>query len=658
MVPSPVNFVCPPLFRRRRRALAAAVVLLFSLLPAAGLAAAPAERIIAFDSRITVDAGGGMLVTETIRVLAAGDQIRRGIFRDFPTVYTDRVGNRYTVDFTVQAIARDGQPEEWHTEKISNGVRVYMGRKDYFLPPGEHVYTLTYRTDHQLGFFKDHDELYWNVTGNGWAFAIDRVSAAVELPPGVPAFSLLEAYTGPAGGKGQAYTAERSADGRAVFRTTGRLAPNEGLTVVVGWPKGYVAEPSSRERAAYFFKDNVALLAAAAGIAVVLLYYLLVWLAVGKDPEKGVIVPLYTPPDNLSPAVMRFVAEMGYDDRIFAAAVLDMAVKGYLKIEDQGGAYTLKKQNTAAVKLAADEQKIAAQLFRSGDTVALERKNYSAIGAAKNALKSALTLAYEKSHFVSNRKAFVTGVVISAAAVAAGLVLSPDSETLGFLGIWLSIWSIGVVFLVVAVVNLWAQVFAASRSVGTRAGSLGAALFMTLFATPFFGGEVFALTILAQSSPATAVQLVVVGFLNVLFFHLLKAPTLLGRRILDRIEGFKTFLAATETDRLQRLYPAGRTPEVYEKFLPYAFALGVEQQWSDQFADVLAAATHPDGSGYRPGWYSGSGWSPARIGGFAGSVGSTLSGAISSSSTAPGSRSGGGGGSSGGGGGGGGGGGW
>ena len=88
----------------------------------------------------------------------------------------------------------------------------------------------------------------------------------------------------------------RAAEGRAVFKTTQRLAPNEGLTIVVGWPKGYVAEPSSRERAAYFLKDNRGLLAAAIGVVVVLAYYLLVWLAVGKDPEKGVIVPLYTPP--------------------------------------------------------------------------------------------------------------------------------------------------------------------------------------------------------------------------------------------------------------------------------------------------------------------------------------------------------------------------
>ncbi len=638
----------------------AALATLFALLPAAGEAAAPAERIVAFDSRIAVEPGGGMRVTETIRVLAAGDQIRRGIFRDFPTSYKDRLGNRTTVEFAVQAVARDGQPEAWHTEKLSNGVRVYMGRKDYSLPHGEHVYTLTYRTDRQLGFFKDHDELYWNVTGNGWAFPIDRASATVELPPGVPELSLLEAYTGPEGATGRAYTAEETADMRAVFKTTRRLAPNEGLTIVVGWPKGYVAEPSSRARAAYFFKDNLALLTAAVGVALVLAYYVLVWLAVGKDPEKGVILPLYTPPDHLSPAVMRFVAEMGYDDRIFAAAVISMAVKGFLRIEDSDGAYTLKKQTGTAVKLAADEQKIAAQLFRSGDAIVLARQNHSAIGAAKNALKSSLALAYEKTHFVSNRKAFVTGVVVSAATVAASLVLSPDPEIVVFLGIWLSIWSIGVVFLVVTVVKLWTMVFAAARSLGTRAGSLGAALFMTAFATPFFAGEVFALTILAQSSPATAAQLAVVAVLNVLFFHLLKAPTLLGRRILDKIEGFKMFLAATEADRLQRLYPAGKTPELYEKFLPYAFALGVEQQWSDQFADVLAAAAQPDGSrGYHPGWYSGSGWSPARIGGFAGSVGSALSGAISSSSTAPGSRSGGGGGgSSGGGGGGGGGGGW
>jgi uncharacterized membrane protein len=182
---------------------------------------------------------------------------------------------------------------------------------------------------------------------------------------------------------------------------------------------------------------------------------------------------------------------------------------------------------------------------------------------------------------------------------------------------------------------------------------------MTGFALPFFGAEIFVLTILARSSPGLVGLLVVVVVMNMAFYHLLKAPTMLGRRILDRIEGFKMFLGATEGDRLRRMAPAERTPELYEKYLPYALALNVEQAWTEQFADVLSTAMRPDGGGYRPGWYSGAMFDSGRVGSFGGAVGSALSDAIASSATAPGSISGsGGGGSSGGGGGGGGGGGW
>jgi uncharacterized membrane protein len=203
-------------------------------------------------------------------------------------------------------------------------------------------------------------------------------------------------------------------------------------------------------------------------------------------------------------------------------------------------------------------------------------------------------------------------------------------------------------------------VFSSARSLGTRVGSFSAAVFFTLFSMPFFGGEIFALYMLAQSSFALVFLPPLVGTINILFYHLLKAPTLLGRRALDRIEGFKMFLSATEKDRIERLASVDRTPETYEKYLPYALALGVEQQWTEQFSHVLSAASQSDGAiGYHPGWYSGKTWDSSHMGNFAGSVGSSLSSAISSSSSAPGSRSGGGGGgSSGGGGGGGGGGGW
>jgi hypothetical protein len=638
----------------------AAAVILCLVLISPGIAAGASETILSFASHITVDPDAGMRVTETIKVTSAGDQIKRGIYRDFPTTYKDRAGNRYVVGFTILGVARDGKPEAHHTETLSNGTRIYMGRKEYLLPPGEHTYTLSYRTDRQLGFFKDHDELYWNVTGNGWNFPIETASATVALPPGVSADQIvLEGYTGPMGAKGKNFSAVVMPDAKAVFKTTRRLFAREGFTIVVGWPKGYVREPSTLEKTIDSLKDNLTLLVAFIGIVVILLYYVLVWFLAGRDPARGIIMPIYAPPDNLSPASMRFMAEMGYDDKAFAAAVIDMAVKGTLSIRETNGKYTLTKTDANTSKFSAEENKIATRLFGSGREIALEKKNHSQIAAAKNALRTSLTLSFEKTHFVTNKKAFVIGVVISAAAVAASFLSALDRPEVPFLGIWLTGWSVGVVFLAIMVVKLWRQVFTGARKLGTIAGSLGAAVVMTGFALPFFGAEIFVLTILARSSPGLVGLLVVVVVMNMAFYHLLKAPTMLGRRILDRIEGFKMFLGATEGDRLRRMAPAERTPELYEKYLPYALALNVEQAWTEQFADVLSTAMRPDGGGYRPGWYSGAMFDSGRVGSFGGAVGSALSDAIASSATAPGSISGsGGGGSSGGGGGGGGGGGW
>ena len=640
-----------------------AVVLIFVVVgPDAAVAAT--ETILLFASEITVNADASLHVTETIRVVSTGDQIKRGIYRDFPTTYKDHAGNRYVVGFTILNVARDGRPEAYHTEDLSNGVRIYMGRKEHLLTPGEHTFTLSYRTDRQLGFFRDHDELYWNVTGNGWVFPIETASARINLPAGIPADKVtLEGYTGPMGAKDQDFSSALTPEGKAVFKTTRRLAANEGLTIVVLWPKGFVQEPSPADKTFHFLKDNLTALVAFTGLVVLLLYYVLVWFRAGRDPARGTIMPIYTPPDNLSPASMRFIAEMKYDDRAFAAAVINMAVKGFLSIQEKDGKYTLTKIGGDLTRLGVEEKKIAGHLFQSRDSIVLEPKNHVHIAAAKNALKTSLTLSFEKTHFVTNRGAFVTGVVISAAVMALSFLSMLKQPDVLFLGVWLTGWSIGVVFLSLMVVKLWRQVFTGARKLGTTVGSLGSALVMTGFALPFWGAEIFVLVILARSAPPLVGLIAVVVILNMAFYHLLKAPTMLGRRLLDRIEGFKMFLGATEGDRLQRMVPADRTPELYEKYLPYALALNVEQAWTEQFADVLSASMQTDGGGYRPGWYSGALFDGGQIGSFAGNVGNALSSAISSSATAPGSRSGGssgggGGGSSGGGGGGGGGGGW
>jgi hypothetical protein len=175
------------------------------------------ERITDFHSEIVVRPDGSMRVVERIDVVAEGQQIRRGIYRDFPTDYRTPSGIQVKVLFRVESVTRDGAPEPFHTERQANGVRVYVGQASVFLAPRAYRYVLTYDTDRQLGFFEDHDELYWNVTGNGWIFPIERVSARVHLPQGIAAAAVKAlAYTGRQGRTGKDYTVALAEDGATV----------------------------------------------------------------------------------------------------------------------------------------------------------------------------------------------------------------------------------------------------------------------------------------------------------------------------------------------------------------------------------------------------------------------------------------------------------
>ena len=142
------------------------------------------ERIEQFTSDARVNVDGSVDVTETISVNAESRQIRRGIFRDFPTTYTDRKGLRVIVGFEVISVKRDRQPESYTIEGLSNGKRIRIGSAEVFLDPGIHVYEIQYRTTRQIGFFADYDELYWNVTGNGWTFPHSGDNCSRAAPAG------------------------------------------------------------------------------------------------------------------------------------------------------------------------------------------------------------------------------------------------------------------------------------------------------------------------------------------------------------------------------------------------------------------------------------------------------------------------------------------
>jgi hypothetical protein len=625
---------------------------------------AQAERILDFHSDIRVREDATMQVVETIRVISTGNQIRHGIYRDFPTRYTDRLGNRYVVGLDVSAATRDGLPEEIRVEDRATGKRIYLGRPDFLVPSGEHAYTLSYSTTRQLGFFADHDELFWNVTGNGWIFPIERSSAIVRLPENIPADEVhLGGYTGLQGSLAHDLSFAKQPDGGYAFSASHPLRAQEGLTILLSWPKGYVTAPTGQEKARYFLQDNRDAVFAAAGLLAIFLYYVIVWSLVGRDPAPGPIVAQYEPPPGFSPAAIRYLVRMSYDNKAFAAAVLDMAVKGYLQIKEAEGIYTLTRTGMGRDALSPEEQSAADSLFGNQSSVVLRTENHTRISEAMQALKTWLKNTEYKTYFVTNGQYMVPAVVLSILMMLS-IIFSQSPMKIGlaaFLTIWVSFWSIGVTGLLSLSFHLWKTALAGA---GVKSGAtVIQAFFITLMSLLFLGAEIVGLTLLATSTSLTLVIALVSSVLfNAIFHHLLKAPTQAGRGVLDKIEGFKRFLSAVDGDRLNRAMPPEKTPEMFEKFLPYALALDVEQAWAEKFSSVLngAQAGAQDASAYSPSWYSGSAWSSLGAGGFVSSLSGSFSGAISSSSSAPGSSSGGGGGGggSGGGGGGGGGGGW
>jgi uncharacterized membrane protein YgcG len=595
------------------------------------------ERIRSFDSEITVAPDGTLAVRETLVVQVEGRNIKRGIFRDFPTVYPAADGRQIVVGFQFVSAVRDGSPEPWRTEKRDNGVRVYLGSAAVTLPHGEHTYVLNYRTDRQTGFFADHDELYWNVTGNGWAFEIDRVTATVLLPDSIPRDEIkLEAYTGPQGGKGSDYRAEMRNDA-PYYQTTEGLGEREGLTIVASWPKGHILPgvehpaPMTSPRASpgYDFardaghapdtshlsiaekvlgrelpRSNAPFWISLGGLAVLLGYYYFIWNRVGRDPPARIVIPEYTPPPDQSAASMRYILRMGYDHEVFGAAVLSLAVKGRLTIQQDAGVlgfgktFTLVRTADAGdAPLTTDEQVLLKKLFAHGDSLVLKQENHREVIAARSQHYQCLKNLYSAGFFRINGGWHALGILISIVVLVLSIAF-PGNDTPW--PRWYFVHPLGWLTLALAVSGILS---------------------------------------------------------NGLFGWLLRARTPKGQAAYEHILGFKKYLEVAEGEELKRVSapPPPMTPALYEAYLPAALALDVEQKWSERFARVLDVQA----PNYQPSWYVGPGFDAARLGAFSSGLSSSLSSAISSSSTAPGSKSGsGGGGSSGGGGGGGGGGGW
>ena len=618
------------------------------------MAAVPAqaeERILRYLSDVQVQEDSSLEVTETIDLRAENNRINHGIYRDFPTHYRGRNGSQVRVGFTFEGATLDGNSVPASAEPFANGVRIKVGDPDKIVDIGEHSYVLRYRATRQIGRFSDYDELYWNATGNGWIFPIDLAVARIRLPAAVT-LSRASAYTGPQGStESNAEVSDRK-PGEISFRTTQPLGAYEGLTVAVAFPKGVVAEAPSSQRAAWWLADYGPPALGLLGLIGLLAFYYVAWQRAGRDPRAGTVVPIFSPPDDLSPAGMRYVTKMGADNRAFAAALVDMGVKGHVKlVEEEGGWLSSNKtridRSASATPLAPEEQAALDGLCSPGESIMMEQKNHAVFSSAKNSLSEILKTKYEGKSFKRNYGWAAAGLLAFVAVLwltASAVVLALDGA---------EVWQIGVVAGSLILSGLLWLLFhesAVGKCLLTLVSFAALAIAFSL-GMPILGAALSSGWYLPLAFPLLAVPLVISAF------WWISAPTLEGRTILDHVAGFKQYLSITEAERLDRMTPPKDTPEIFEKYLPFAIALGVENRWAERFAGVLAAAAAQGQSGFA--WYSGSDSPWSNPTGFADSVGSSLSSTISSASTAPGSSSGsGGGGSSGGGGGGGGGGGW
>ncbi len=608
--------------------------LMLALLALHAVSAVQAEEALTrFHADVRIHADGSLEVLETIALRAEGREIRRGFIREFPTRYRDRVGNRVSVGFEMLNATRNGNPEPFWTENVSNGVEIFLGDDSYLDIPQVHTYTLRYRTTHQLGHFEDFDELYWNVTGTGWIFPIEASSANVRLPEALPAESLrMACYTGYQDSDGRSCRFEVLEPGLVRFETTRKLSPNEGLTIAVGFPKGTVAEPTRAAKAARLLKDNSGLLVAVAGLLALLIWYLLQWNSKGRDPSPGVIFPRYQPPEGHSPAGIRYLRRMGWDNRCFSADLVDAGVRGFLTIhrdkptaemmlaampEKQRAAvansklarrmldmslkmgkemWRLERVATASESVLTESQRgMINRIFAAGPQVTLQNSNpatVSAMQSARSAQQIALDSQYKPRYFVGNGGVVGWGFLISLVYLALGFTLS------------------------------------------ARSGGIGMPLIIGI------------------------AMLSVI--MHIVMANLMKQPTAEGRRLLDEIEGLRVYLGLAEKSDIGRLEGPANEPALdadrYEQLLPYALALDVEDAWTKKFTLAAAAAGAVAAATGATRWYQGNLAQVSNLGDMSKSLGSALSTQIASSSSPPGSSSGsGGGGRSGGGGGGGGG---
>lgn len=592
------------------------------------------DRITGFNSTVRIGANGKLLVTEEISIhngngesnsvysnggsagdAAVNNEIKRGIVRAFPLYYANKYKLFQNTTFELKEVLRDGQKENFHTEKHENGILLYTGSSDVFLDKGEYTYSITYETDHQLKLLKDFDELYWNVTGNGWPFKIDSATCTIILPKGATVLS-SKCYTGLQGSKNEDCSFSQNIVDDSVeitFRSVRSLAPFHGLTVATSWPKGFIKiQPSLWQTIIYFVWNNKAVFFLPIAALFAAIFFFLFWYRVGRDPEKGTAYPLFEPPAGFGPAALGYIYFQKFSNQLTAATMVDAAVRHKIKIDvERDGLifkhneYVISKSNLPAKKTVSAYETFDSDIEDLEGTTIEKGKYNSDLGDLNKTVKT-----YCESNYKNKDGFFKKGY-------KGFFALNQSYATVPWLVcVAAGIWGLIALFKALQLSNFWQIAY-------------------------YVGG------------------IILCSIVFKIFTKLLSAYSPEGRQLADKIEGFRMFLSTADEKRFDLMSPPKKSLELYEKYLPFAIALGCEIEWGKKFEEIINTASL-DGEVATATAFSHS--MSRDSNNFSSSFASSFSGAISSASSPPSSSSGGGssfgGGSSGGGGGGGGGGGW
>jgi hypothetical protein len=503
----------------------------------------------------------------------------------------------YSLGFRLLSVVDErGHPHTAKVTKEGKRVQIRIGDADRMVS-GQVVYVLRYRVRNALGKFAEHDELYWNATGNEWRARIAQASARIDLPAPFETGEIqTSAYTGRFGSRENAAEITHPEPGVISYRATRELSANEGLTVGAAWPTGAIAYPGPVTSIARIIADNWILIMPVIILVLMVRYYR----RVGRDPDAGAPVAVkYEAPTGLSPGEMGVLVDEDVDLRDITATIVDLAVRGHIRIvqeeDDSFLGNLLRREETFFERLEGDagdsiaphESRILSGMFGSAQRVGssdLKEKFYAHLPGIRTALYRTLV---DRGFFVASPQT-VRRTTVGLGFLASALVL-----------------------------------LVGGMSAVQRGGILPVALVVPLI--------------------AAAVSFAV--FLG--FARAMPKRTRTGVKMRSWALGFGEFVDRVERDRLER----DEARHIFETLLPYAMALGYSSSWAKKF-DGIYEESSPT---WHTGWHAGHGFSTRS---FEKSLSSTMSDVGKNLVSSPRSSGGGGGGFSGGGGGGGGGGSW